>query len=164
MREWICECDIEFVNALVEIHEVSPRCAVGSADNHRRRITEGTISLNVGMRKCGDVFAPTFCTLRVGVATSCRLGADLVPTSVKQYEKMFLGRRWKCVNALWVCVNMWFFGLSMTFLTYILYISRMIISQRNGLIIRRLFVICIKMCFFMVFSIGKMCILHQKTI
>ena len=40
----------------------------------------------------------------------------------------------------------------------------MIISQRNGLIIRRLFVICIKMCFFMVFSIGKMCILHQKTI
>jgi len=54
------------VSALVIIHEVPPWCAVGltdwyavsSADNYRRTIaegiTEGTISLNVGMRKCGN--------------------------------------------------------------------------------------------------------------
>ena len=44
------KCVSEFVNALVKLHEVPPWCAVGSADNHRRRITEETISLNVGMR------------------------------------------------------------------------------------------------------------------
>jgi len=53
------KCVSEFVNALVIIHEVSPWCVVGSADNHRRRITEETISLNVGMlkkmRKCVNV-------------------------------------------------------------------------------------------------------------
>ena len=50
----MCKC----VNALVIIHEVPPRCAVGladwyavsPADNYRRRITEETIILNVGMR------------------------------------------------------------------------------------------------------------------
>ena len=50
----MCKC----VNALVIIYEVPLWCAVGladwyavgSADNHRRRITKETISLNVGMR------------------------------------------------------------------------------------------------------------------
>ena len=46
------KCVSEFVNALVKIHEVPPWYAVGSADNHRRRITEGIIGLNEGMRKC----------------------------------------------------------------------------------------------------------------
>ena len=36
------KCVSEFVNALVKIHEVPPWYAVGSADNHRRRITEGS--------------------------------------------------------------------------------------------------------------------------
>ena len=39
----------EYVNALVKIHEVPLWYAVGSADNHRRRITEEIISLNVLM-------------------------------------------------------------------------------------------------------------------
>lgn len=39
----------------------------------------------------------------------------------------------------------------------------MIISNRNSLIIRRLFVIFIKMCIFIVFSIRKMCIFASKN-
>ena len=46
----------------------------------------------------------------------------------------------------------------MTFFTYILYIFRRIISNRNSLIIRSLFIICVKMCNLIVFNIRKMCI------
>ena len=51
----------------------------------------------------------------------------------------------------------------MTFFTYILYIFRLIISYRNGLIIRGLFVICVKMCNFVVFGIRKMCIFAPEN-
>ena len=46
----------------------------------------------------------------------------------------------------------------MTFFTYIFYIFRRIISNRNSLIIRSLFVVCVKMCNIIMFDIGKMCI------
>ena len=50
----------------------------------------------------------------------------------------------------------------MTFFTYILYIFRLI-SHRNGLIIRSLFIICVKMCNFIVFDIRKMCIFAPEN-
>ena len=50
----------------------------------------------------------------------------------------------------------------MTFFTYILYIFR-IISNRNSLIIRSLFIIRVKMCNFIVFGIRKMCIFASEN-
>ena len=43
----------------------------------------------------------------------------------------------------------------MTFFTYILYIFRRIITDRNRLIISRLFIICVKMCNLIVFVIRR---------
>lgn len=55
------------------------------------------------------------------------------------------------------------FRIEYDFFTYILYIFRLIISYRNGLIIRSLFIICVKMCNFIVLDIGKMCIFVSEN-
>ena len=55
------------------------------------------------------------------------------------------------------------FRIEYDFFTYILYIFRLIISYRNGLIIRSLFIICVKMCDFIVFGIIKMCIFASEN-
>lgn len=55
------------------------------------------------------------------------------------------------------------FRIEYDFFTYILYIFRLIISYRNSLIIRSLFVICTKMCNFIVFGIRKMCIFAPEN-
>ena len=71
----------------------------------------------------------------------------------RQFAPAELGRMSKCV--IW--------GIDYVFFTYILYISRMIISNRNSLIIRSLFIIRIKMCNFTVFDIRKMCIFASEN-
>lgn len=55
------------------------------------------------------------------------------------------------------------FRIEYDFFTYILYIFRLIISYRNSLIIRSLFIIRIKMCNFTVFDIRKMCIFAPEN-
>lgn len=55
------------------------------------------------------------------------------------------------------------FRIEYDFFTYILYIFRLIISYRNGLIIRSLFIIRIKMCNFIVFGTRKMCIFAPEN-
>ena len=153
------------------IHEVPLWCAVGladwyavsSADNYRRIIVEESPKDHRRNNKleCVNVFAPTFCTLHVGVPTSCRFGVDLVPTSVKHCKKMFHRRRWKCGNA-WMRKYV-IFRIDYDFFTYILYIFWLIISYRNCLIIRGLSIVCIKMCIFIVFGVRKMCIFAPEN-
>lgn len=55
------------------------------------------------------------------------------------------------------------FRIDYDFFTYILYIFRRIISYGNNLIIRSLFIICVKMCNFIVFNIRKMCIFASEN-
>ncbi len=51
----------------------------------------------------------------------------------------------------------------MTFFTYIFYIFRRIITDRNSLIISRLLIVYVKMCNFTVFGIRKMCIFASEN-
>ena len=81
----------------------------------------------------------------------------------------------ECDSVLYKCVNVLMrecalsmrkyvvFRIEYDFFTYILYIFRLIISYRNGLIIRSLFIICVKMCNFIVLDIGKMCIFVSEN-
>lgn len=81
----------------------------------------------------------------------------------------------ECVSVLYKCVNVLMrecalrmrkyviFRIEYDFFTYILYIFRRIITNRNGLIIRSLFIICVKMCIFITFSIRKMCIFASEN-
>ena len=55
------------------------------------------------------------------------------------------------------------FRIDYDFFNFILYIFRRIISNRNRLIIRSLFVICVKMCNFIVLDIRKMCIFASEN-
>lgn len=55
------------------------------------------------------------------------------------------------------------FRIDYDFFTYILYIFRRIITDRSSLIVSRLFIICVKMCNFIVFGIRKMCIFAPEN-
>lgn len=55
------------------------------------------------------------------------------------------------------------FRIDYDLFTYILYVFRMIISNRNSLIIMDLFVVCVKMCNFIMFDIRKMCIFAPEN-